>query len=129
MGYKESNMADMDRRLFNLMDANRSGDVDEKEFMAFVLALSDGCQNAEERKFILKFIKSVGEIMDGGEGDTLTWEMWDGFEPPEGRFTEGDLSNLAEAVEWAEANTTEFKTALERFRAMDQEQAYTFMKE
>merc|ERR1711988_2000408 len=100
-----------DKRLFALMDANKSGDIDEKEFFSFMLALGSSCENNDEKKLILKLIKTIGEMCEGNP-DTITWEAWDAHEPPDGRFTEADMALLLEAIEGAEAHQDQLKEVL-----------------
>ena len=55
--------------------------------MSFMLFFASGCENDEEKKFIPKFMKTIEEISEQNGNVEITWEMWDEYEPPEGRFT------------------------------------------
>merc|ERR1711998_420523 len=112
-----------DKLLFALMDANKSGDVDGKEFMSFMLFFASGCENDEEKKFVPKFMKTIGEIADKNESESVTWEMWNEFEPPEGRFTDADMALLLKWVTECEANPEVFKEGLQKYRAMTGEES------
>merc|ERR1711907_398853 len=89
----------MDDMLFELIDVDGSGAIEEKEIMAMIYVLFKGCENLEEEEACMFFAKAVMQLGNHIEGDKCTRAEWDRFHPD---FNEEDMPKMLKFKEIVE---------------------------